>query len=438
MKFTTILRTSSATWILPLAIGVTLFYYHVSFSYDYPASRGIIPYSPEVVSFALNPAASLAYATASSMSAWEAGRLQRDRVWEAAPVRSRVAIASRLLLPVVCVSWLMLLLPVTMGSVQEGVALTPASFPLLAMTLTVSLAHAVIGFGIGNVVPRLIATPALALGVFYLVAASASSGEQMWPRHLSGEFHGVLPFGTQLTWNALYPHVLCAGGVAAGIFVCLFTPRKSAFTRRATPVIGTCTALIAVSISIFSVKDWNHTPPLSVGHARMNCAGENPRVCVPEAGGVNPVMTRKEILVPLVDLQDKNAQPSVPRKVTDSVVEGNEAKASTKSHWRIPLTASSRSNNVRWVAFQEAVRLPCPASQDQIYGRSATLWAAQTADLEKKYLSRQRSELAQYENGSEALTAIRARVERVRHHSPSEQATWYQAERRRACADESS
>ncbi|WP_263972742.1 hypothetical protein [Streptomyces aureocirculatus] len=43
--------------------------------------------------------------------------------------------------------------------------------PLLSMSLFVTMAHCVIGFIAGQVVPRLIAAPLLTAGVFYAVSS---------------------------------------------------------------------------------------------------------------------------------------------------------------------------------------------------------------------------------------------------------------------------
>ncbi|MBQ1159668.1 tetratricopeptide repeat protein [Streptomyces sp. A73] len=129
------LRLSSALWASPVALGITLFYFHVTFTNDYPHTKGEIDYAPEVVSFALSPASALAYAAASALAAWESGRLKESGVWAIAPSRSPYRVAGQVLLPVLLLAWLMLLIPVVGGLVREGIAPTLSSLPLHAHVL---------------------------------------------------------------------------------------------------------------------------------------------------------------------------------------------------------------------------------------------------------------------------------------------------------------
>ncbi|GGR86806.1 hypothetical protein GCM10010252_26860 [Streptomyces aureoverticillatus] len=434
MNFATVFRACSALRASPLALGLVLFYFSFSFSRDYEFTRGDIAYAPEIVSFVLDPTYALAYATACSLATWESGRIKRDGVWASAPVRSRYGIAAHALLPVLLLAWAMFVLPVVLGLIGEGVAFTRDCVPLLAMALFVAAAHCVIGFAIGLVVPRLIAAPLLAAGVFYSVASSASSGEWMWPRHVSGAFSSILSFGERTTWTALAPHFLFTGSIALGIAV-LGVPLRNRRVRPVIPVIACAVALTGTLTAHNIAEDWGHTAPLSVGHADMKCAGAAPRVCVPAAGGADPDHARADAEAVFSELAAAGVRMTPPHTISDSVINGARSRPSTSDTWWIPLTTSQREATTRYQMLTQAVRFPCTRTTDEVASRSAMLWAAQHTGEEKRYLKGQREELAQFDNGDEVFALIKERVATVRRSSTAAQASWYQSELRRACGD---
>ncbi|MBQ1123937.1 hypothetical protein [Streptomyces sp. B15] len=427
------LRLSSALWASPVALGITLFYFHVTFTNDYPHTKGEIDYAPEVVSFALSPASALAYAAASALAAWESGRLKESGVWAIAPSRSPYRVAGQVLLPVLLLAWLMLLIPVVGGLVREGIAPTLSSLPLLTMSMLVAAAHCVIGFAVGRALPKLIAAPALAMAVFYTVAASASSGETFWPRHLLGEHHGVLAFGATLPLEALAPHVLFAGGIAAGAAILWVTPHTYRL-RLVIPAAALAVALAGPATAYAQVDSWGPAAPLSVGHADLTCAGTEPKVCVPKAGGADPIRARAAVTAVVDKLKKAGVAVDRPRSVQDDIVNGNRPRASTDSTWWLPLTTSQRHNTTRYQALRQAVRFPCRQPKGEVTSRSAMLWAAQVAGVSENYLKRQRSEMGQFTNGDELLKAIQERVSKIRAEPSGRQAAWYRQQLERACS----
>ncbi|NSC21373.1 hypothetical protein FM076_09200 [Streptomyces albus subsp. chlorinus] len=426
------LRISSALWASPVALGLTLFYFYVTFTDDYPNSRGEIDYAPEVVSFALNPASALAYAAAAALAAWESGRLTAGGVWAAAPARSPYHVAAQALFPVLLLSWLMLLIPVVGGLISEGVSPTLACLPLLGMSMFVTIAHCVIGFALGRAVPRLIAAPALAMAVFYAVAASASSGETFWPRHVLGEYHGVLAFGTTLPLKALAPHMIFAGGIAAGAAVLLTRPR-SYRTRLALPAVAAVMAVAGPTAAYAQVSSWGASTPVSVGHAQMTCQGDKPEVCVPAAGSADPGRARADVVAVVADLARAGAVVRMPTTVQDSIINGNQSRSSTTRTWLLPLTSSQRHGTTRYETLSQAVRYPCPEPKEEVASRSVKLWAAQIAGVSRHYMKQQRAEINQIANGDELLRVVQKRVERVRAMPAERQAAWYRHELKRAC-----
>ncbi|QHF95272.1 hypothetical protein DEH18_16975 [Streptomyces sp. NHF165] len=434
MKVSRRLLTSSAVWAAPLALGITLLYFFLSFEEDYSHSKGDITYAPEIVSLVLNPAAALAYAAASSLSAWESGRLKDSGVWTLAPARSRYRIAVHALLPVLALSWAMLLLPVLAGLARENTAPTVACLPLLAVTMAVAVAHCVMGFAVGGVLPRLIAAPALALGVFYAVAASAAQGEVFWPRHLSGQFVDALPFGTTLPWKVAAPPLLCAGGIAVGLALLWVTPRSRS-ARTAIPSLALLVAAAGVGTGYGQVRTWGASAPVSVGHARMACAGSEPEVCVPVEGHADPDRARETVLATAQVLSHHGVHVELPHRISDNIINGSRAKPSTPANWWLPLTVSQRNGSTRYEALRRSLNLPCRNPSDAVAAYTATLWAADVVGEQRRYTERLRGELLAYDNGRQRLHTMQARVDDVRKLSRSAQARWYASELQRACAD---
>lgn len=433
MNLAKLLRISSALWASPVALGITLFYFYITFTNDYPHTRGEIAYAPEVVSFALNPASALAYAAAAALAAWESGRLNDSGVWATAPSRSPYRVAGQVLVPVLLLAWLMLFIPVIGGLVREGIAPTASCLPLLTMSMLVAAAHCVIGFAVGRVLPKLIAAPALAMAVFYTVAASASSGETFWPRHLLGEYHGVLAFGTTLPFEVLAPHVLFAGGIAAGAAILWVTPRTSR-TRLIVPAAALAVALAGPATAYAQVHSWGAAAPLSVGQADLTCAGSKPKVCVPRAGGTDPTRARADVTAVVGKLRKAGVTVALPRSVHDNIVNGNHSRTSTEGTWWLPLTTSQRDHTTRFQALRQAVSFPCRQPHDEVNSRSAALWAAKVAGVSQSYLKWQRSEVQQFTNGDELLRVVQERVKKVRAEPSDRQAAWYGQELKRACS----
>ncbi|MDT0345086.1 hypothetical protein [Streptomyces litchfieldiae] len=226
MKIPTRLRVGSALWAFPLVAGMAGFCFFESFVPDFRVHEDQPDYAPTVTSAVLASLSPMVYAATSSLAAWESGRLRRDGVWGLAPARRRFRVAMDAVLPVVLLAWLVIAAVVAMALVREGVAPSLPSLSLPALAISVALAHAVIGFVVGLVVPRLIAAPLLAVGVFYAIAASWSY-EPFWLRHISGRFPTDLMYGELPTLEAILPHLLFTGSIAAGLVLLCTAPHGS-------------------------------------------------------------------------------------------------------------------------------------------------------------------------------------------------------------------
>ncbi|MFJ9700763.1 hypothetical protein [Streptomyces fradiae] len=264
------------TWASPFIVALVLLYSLYAFPHDYAYSRSALPYAPEVVSFALEVTYGIAYATVSCLGAWEAGRLRRDDVRHLAPVRSRYRTASALLFPVVVTGWLMLFLSIALALLQEGVVPTFDSLPLVAMAAGLVVAHSVIGFALGLFVPSLIASPVLAVGVFFTVSGAVATAEP-WPRHMTGAYPAFLGYGELATWTSIAAHLMPTGGLAVGLaLLWLARPGAPHWVRLTVPTLACVLVAASVLGAYRIVRDWGPQPPVS--HARVAAfpSGEGP------------------------------------------------------------------------------------------------------------------------------------------------------------------
>ncbi|MET9863804.1 hypothetical protein ABZY93_31710 [Streptomyces smyrnaeus] len=437
MKLRTRIRTSSALWASPLVVALALFYAVHVFGIDYPASRSVLPYAPEVVSFALGPFYGLTYAVVSALSAWEAGRLKQDGVWRLAPVRTRFRIAAGVLWPVLALGWLMLALAAGLALAQEGVAPTLGSLQLPAMAAVLALGHCVIGFAVGRLAPRLLAAPLLAVGVFYLVAFAGagqfSDTGANWSRHLSGSYSGFLAFGELATWSSLAAHVLPTVGLAVGTGL-LWCGSRSTVTR-AGAVVAACLVTAGTSAVAYRIaSDWEEAPPTTRAQLPVACVGKQPQVCVPRQSDQILDRTRHTITDVTTTLRTAGVPVDMPRKVTDSLLEGRYRTTGTE--WHLPLTQAERDGALRYRVLRAAGTLPCtdPRPAD---ASALRLWQAHQVEEDKRYLKALRGDvidpgddkgLARIQRAEDARVArVKARVNAVLKQSNARQRSWYRA-----------
>lgn len=212
----------------------------------------------------------LAYAASAALGVWESGRLRKAHIWESLPSRSRYRVAANVLFPVVLLSWLVLLLPPAVSLVRAGTAPSLGSLRLPVMGMLIVVAHAVVGFAIGSVLPRLIATPVVAV-VDWVAVAFTRATQPYWIRHVSGQFADV-GFGEMPRFVSVAAPVLLAGSVAAGLMLLWlpFGPR----VLRAVLALGVAAAGVLGAQHL--ARDWPHTPPMATGQAPVDCTGVNP------------------------------------------------------------------------------------------------------------------------------------------------------------------
>ncbi|WJV48579.1 hypothetical protein [Streptomyces flavofungini] len=427
------LRTSGALWLSPVCLAIVLLYFFKSLHED-PGYTELLDgpkWAPALMATALDPYFWFAYAVAAALGAWEAGRLKKDQVWLLAPARSRYRVAAETLLPGVLVGWMMLLLPVVMALAEARIWPTLNSLPLLGMGWFLVCAHTTIGFTIGLWVHRAISAPLLGAAVLYLVGWSASDGERMWPRHISGQYPGGLLFGELVPFTSIWPHLLFAGAVAA-FCVLAWTTLRSRWARIALRVTAGGTTLAVMAVCVAHVHSWGAVSPLSTNNAPLDCVGSRPRVCVPQAAHADVAALRSEVTHTLGVLKDAGVAVATPPAINDTLAAGRSGTRSDDREWWLPLSKAARPETVRFHVALKSVRFPCSRT-DEVNSRSAVLWAATAIGAERRYLAWQRQELQQFQNPEEVMAVMKRRVSKARTLTPAGQAAWYERELVKAC-----
>ncbi|MGP4001165.1 DUF7224 domain-containing protein [Streptomyces sp. 8N706] len=400
---------------------LTLFYYFAGESAPLAVFHG---YAPALVAAPLMTLYALAYAVAAALASWESGRLTSSGVWALAPARSRFRVAANVLLPVILLSWLVLLLPPSLSLVRTGTLPTAGSLRLPVMALVLCVAHAVIGFGIGIRAPRMITAPLMAITVWVLVAFSRAT-QPYWLRHVSGQY-ADLDFGEVPAVASLVAPLLFGGGIAIGVAL-LWLPLRGLAARAvlACAVSGICT------VSAYNVAhEWDHNPPLATGQAPMECQGNAPKVCMPKATSSNLAAVRKEV-VSVLDALRSSGVKETPSVITDRLADGRFARPSTKDTWRIGLTSAAQRDDVRFQVVTAAVRFPCKRA-DAVTGHAALLWAATVTDQVKPYNERMAQEMQTPET-ARAEKQVRDIVQGVLELPVKKQGVWFRQSLSSAC-----
>lgn len=438
-------------WTAPVWLGIVGFYYfyalHFEDSYEEVVSGPL--WAPAEVEAALFYFYSFAYAITLGLSVWEGGRLKRDGVWQLAPGRSRYRVAAHTLLPVVAAGWLVLVLPVVMRMIETRLVPTPAALSPLFMAMGIVCAYAIIGCALGHILPRLIAAPLAAAGVFYVIIETGKYDAPVWPRHVSGMPDTSLAFGEEYGAATLLVPLLFVAALAGAV---------GAFWIRADRgrlwVIRGAAGAVAVAVMASCVNvasGWAIADgPVTAGHAAARCTGSAPRVCMAETGGAVERLdaVRREIVKSVNGLRGAGVQVRMPDTVSDSLLNGRDRKRPSNTTWWLPLSRQAGQSgggmtSIRYAVLRTGVTFPCsfPAtfesapSVDYVVNHDAALlWAATVIDADKPYLAWRKGEYGgAFENPGQVLAKVRERAGDALKLPAGQQAAWFEKEQAKAC-----
>ncbi|MFD5230547.1 hypothetical protein ACFWJ5_18840 [Streptomyces qaidamensis] len=316
----------------------------------------------------------------------------------------------------IALSWLVLLLPPAVSLARSGTMPSLDSLRLPVAAMAVSVAHAVLGFAVGCWVPRIIATPILAVAD-WIVVAFTRAVLPYWPRHVSGQFDPIGFGEVPKPVTAAVP-VLLAGGVAAGLMI-LWLPYGWRALRVAVAVAVAASGAFG---AYRTAADWSATPPMTAGNVAMKCAGSAPRMCVPEFNAGHLPKVQRDTAKALRVLRDAGATSAQPRVITDGYVDGRLQKPSTDTVWRMMLTRPVPRGDAVYQVVVRSLRFRCKEA-DVRTAHSAWLWAATKTGQEKAYQMRREQEGLD-PTARQVEKQVRADVTRVLALPKAEQTEW--------------
>ncbi|MFG2426939.1 hypothetical protein [Streptomyces sp. NPDC048590] len=412
MRIATALRTTGVAWIAPLALGwVWLVTSHEAGNEPayWAGNTALVGhtlpfYAPACAAFA----------------AWEAGRLRRAGVHRLGPVRGRYAIAFSGLWPVALVGVAAVVVCLLTVRVETGAAHDWPHLGVLAMAGYLVVVHTAVGYGLGMLLPRVLATPVI-LVVDYLCLVMPVTITPMWVRELTGWLDA--PYGdVTITMNpvALVVPTVIATGFLTAVLVSaeIARWRRGRFLR-----VGAAAAASAVCLGVFSaaaiapVRDWDGNPPVYARTDPPVCADGDPRICVPVevADRLGALTEASKTVVPrLVDAGLK--QPK-------EIAFVSEAAEVDERTWRLFLSREMSEVDLEAGIAASALPAipPCQTASDVQVGNVGTLvaWLMLKAGMDESEI------LSQYGEKRAADPRIMPVVRKVTKLSSDEQLSWF-------------
>ncbi|MFI5831861.1 hypothetical protein ACIA6C_32165 [Streptomyces sp. NPDC051578] len=259
MRLRTLLRSSSATLMLPLLAGFVVFLLN-----DTLALNATAGYGPSTVGQASYVLAFAAAACAGS-AAWEGARLKRGQVFGRAPARGPLAIALPVLAPVWGMGMTGLAAALLISASAVGAPPAPSHLGMVGAQALLLAAATLTGYLAGCLLPGIAAAP-IALTAGFCLTAFPVSMNSSWPRHLvAGAFSECCSVGSVIDPRAIWAPVAFATGVIAAALLLI---HRSTLRSRAVALLlvaaGTAAAL---------------PPALGLGYSPLTARDASELVC---------------------------------------------------------------------------------------------------------------------------------------------------------------
>ncbi|ANZ20178.1 hypothetical protein O1L44_32100 [Streptomyces noursei] len=269
MLWRTVLRSSSATWLAPLLAAF------VALLLADDLTAGVTPgYWPSALGHA-NFALHFVAPACATASAWEGSRLTRGNVTHWAPTRSGLTIALPLLAPVFVLGavGMAVAAALTISTGQPDIGTPPVGVVLV--WLVVLAAHSFAGFLLGRRMPLVVAAP-LALILSFVLTAYPAAMEPLWLRHMvTGGMSACCSLSQTPDWRAAASALVLALGVIAAAVVVL-----TVLARRVRTVLVTVALVAGLAGSGWLAYGLPADPVNARPADQLQCAGDNPRVCL--------------------------------------------------------------------------------------------------------------------------------------------------------------
>jgi hypothetical protein len=232
-------------------------------------------------------------------------------------------------------------------------------------------------------------------------------------------------FGELPTAAGLAAPLLLAVGCAVAMV--LFWAPVSRWLRGAVAVA----LVFACAFGSFSlVSNWSYIGPRSTGHGSVACAGQSPRICLPEARAEHISALSEEAAATLAILR-RAGLPAEPTSIRDISLSLRYPEPSTKDDWTVPLGVGQATGTVRYQIAREVVRFECapPATGP---ARQVYYWVSSKVGQADTYLRRLSTEP---DFTPQERSRLQDRVGKVLRLSEAQQMAWYETTVAEACRE---
>lgn len=420
MRIRTLVRTSSALVTLPLGIGLAVLYYLTD-------TQGQIaffpyPYAPLLMERPLEPMYAVTYALVSAAAAWQGARLKESGLWNVAPYRRTWQIILTALSPIVALGWLMFLGPVIMAFVQTPTWPDVNGLPPLLLGMSLVVAHAVIGFTIGQKVKPLIAAPTLLCLVFIVVTFSHAV-EPDYLRYMMGQYTAALGFGETATLPSMASDMLPTAGL--GVAAALLWMNVRIVLR---VVLAVAVVFGSTYSSYLIARDWKATPPIHVATEKV-CRGSVPRVCVPAVASKSLDDVRGKMTQTYAMLERFGVIEHAPSTVNDQLLYGRFTQDPTPTTRYLPLSVSYQRGRLVADVVNDSVRFSCDAPK-LVEERSIGFWLSKKLSTNPSFaeVSAQDPYFTR-----DQYDKVVQEIQRISSLSVPDQKSWYRSTMKKAC-----
>ncbi|MFI8966594.1 hypothetical protein ACIGO8_31295 [Streptomyces sp. NPDC053493] len=303
MRLRTVVRSSSATILLPFLIGFVVFFLGDDLT------AWITPHYWVSATGSAAFALPFVAAACAGAAAWEGARLTKGRVFDQAPVRGPVAVTLSLALPVLATGLLGILTALTLAALAADVPFGLPQPGILAAVVAVLVANILVGSIVGRVMPGVLAAPLALIGSFFANAYPAS-WNVFWLRHLvGGGLNSCCSIDTSVDGTALLGTITFTTSASAAALVLIRLRGKAI----ALVAAGAC-AGAGLTTAWLLVRDLGPDPVKSRATSELLCDGTGRyQICLwPEVE--EPTRVRQDTRTAAEKLEQ--AGVAVPRTLT--------------------------------------------------------------------------------------------------------------------------
>ncbi|MFE4589206.1 DUF7224 domain-containing protein [Streptomyces laurentii] len=320
------LRSSAAPWLVLPALVYAGLYVGAStpnMTPEYGVSSG------ELAAYGL---AVIAPAVAGA-AAWDAGRHRLLGALRTVGARGRARQFLRAAVPAATLHLVLVASMLVMA--RWGVGVWPsgaAGWLAVAHLLVLPAGWLVIGWFLGEVLPRSAAAPVAAIGCWSWLSLPHAV-EPPWIRHLGG----LISSGSSIMDLRRPSAYLVPWAVTAGVALALWL-----FVHARRRAWGAALGVLVLTVTLVTgralVHDWGFDRPTSPRNVALTCVGEAPRVCVPPEYGRHAERLREDALVPLARLAAAGVTP--PRELRFTSGEDRLEPGTWPLYWGPPRIGS--------------------------------------------------------------------------------------------------